>query len=86
MKRRLLVTLIMPAIFAIAVPSMAQTQDPKVREDLQVVLALKGKPCGKITALKTLGENDYLATCENGRVYRIRIDDNERVVVEERGG
>ena len=55
-----------------------------VPKDLLVVLTLRGKPCGKVTSHERRGENDYLVTCETGHHYRVYVDEQERVVVEER--
>jgi len=64
--------------------AFAQDNEAQVRKDLQAVLALKGKACGQITRLETLGENDYAVECDNGRKYRVRIDANDRVIIEDR--
>ncbi|MFT5138490.1 MAG: hypothetical protein ACI9H8_000327 [Lysobacterales bacterium] len=61
----------------------AQVHDEEVRKDLKSVLALKGKSCDEISAISSQGENDYLVTCSNGKRYRIKIDANERVVIED---
>lgn len=61
----------------------AQEDDATVRKDLLSVLALKGKPCGEITTLKKQAENDYQVTCKNGSRYRIYIDAQDRVQVED---
>jgi len=55
-----------------------------VPEDLFAVIALQGKPCGRVTAHERLGENDYLVTCESGQRYRVHVNEKGRVVVEER--
>jgi len=71
--------------FSIGLPGQLQAQedDAKVRKDLKTVLALKGKSCDEIANIRNQGENDYLVTCNNGKRYRIRIDANERVIVED---
>ncbi len=71
---------------AIGIPgaTFAQGGDAKVRKDLKTVLALQGKACDEITTLKNLGENDYLVSCKDGHRYRIWIDANDRVIIEER--
>lgn len=61
----------------------AQDQGVDIRKDLKAVLALKGKSCDEITEVQNRGENDYLVTCKNGKRYRIRIDADERVIVED---
>lgn len=55
-----------------------------VPEDLFAVITLQGKPCGKVKSHQRLGENDYLVSCETGHRYRVYVNEEERVVVEER--
>jgi hypothetical protein len=50
-------------------------------EDLAAVIALRGKPCGKVVNAKKLGDNDYRARCATGDVYRVRVDKRGRVTV-----
>jgi hypothetical protein len=71
------------ALTAVPAPVSAQ-DDATVRRDLTTVLALKGKPCGEIVDLKRQGENDYLVTCQDGHRYRIFVDAQDRVIVEDR--
>lgn len=70
---------------ALGIPgiAMAQENDAKVKKDLKTVLALQGKTCNEITGLENLGENDYLVTCKDGNRYRIRVNEDDRVVIEE---
>ena len=64
----------------------AQKKDGEVGvpEDLFTVITLQGKPCGKVKSHQRLGENDYLVTCETGHRYHVYVNDEQRVVVEER--
>jgi hypothetical protein len=52
-------------------------------EDLFAVIALSGKPCGKVVNYSKLAERDYDVTCESGDRYRVYVKD-ERVVVQKR--
>jgi hypothetical protein len=45
------------------------------------VIALNGRPCGKVVNATKRGEDDYVATCEDGNRYRVYVKDG-RVVVE----
>jgi len=74
---------VLVVLLTVSMPVLAQ-DDSTVRKDLASVLALKGKPCGKITELRQQAENDYLVTCSDGHKYRIFIDAADRVVVEDR--
>ena len=63
---------------------LAQSDDSaRVKKDLGTVLALQGKPCGKVVKADKKGENDYEVTCEDGNRYRISIGADERVTVRE---
>ena len=53
-------------------------------DDLTAVIALQGKPCGKVVNAAKRGENDYVATCEDGNRYRVYFKDG-RVIVEKTG-
>ncbi len=60
--------------------SVAQNQDISDAEDLTAVIALQAKPCGKVVNAAKRGENDYVATCEDGNRYRVYVKDG-RVIV-----
>ena len=61
--------------------SVAQNQDISDAEDLTAVIALQAKPCGKVVNAAKTGENDYVATCQDGNRYRVYVKDG-RVIVE----
>ena len=82
-KLHLLLLLLSLAIGTSSV-AIAQDSDAKVKKDLKTVLALQGKTCNDIDRLESLGENDYLVTCKDGNRYRIWIDADDRVIVEDR--
>ena len=60
---------------------LAQNPDVSTAEDLTAVIALNGKPCGKVLTVTKRGEDDYVAACEDGNRYRVYVKDG-RVVVE----
>ncbi len=71
-----------------AAPASAADPSPsgegdKLSRDLFSVLALRGKPCGRVLEAQKQAEQDYLVRCEDGNRYRIHID-GERVVIESR--
>jgi hypothetical protein len=63
---------------ALTVPAHAASKTDK---DLQAVIALKGNDCGTVVSSKKMGSNDYIATCSNGKIYRVTADANGRVTV-----
>jgi hypothetical protein len=58
--------------------------DVPVAKDLAAVIALQGLPCGKVVEAREQGTDDYLATCEDGHRYRVSVNADGRVVVEQR--
>lgn len=56
--------------------------DVPVAKDLTAVIALQGLPCGKVTTATKRGEDDYVASCEDGNRYRVYVNADGRVVVE----
>lgn len=67
------------ALMANAVSALAQ--DIGETADLTAVIALNAKPCGRVVSASKRGDNDYVATCEDGNRYRVYVKDG-RVVVE----
>lgn len=53
-----------------------------VAKDLTAVIALQGLPCGQVVSATQQGEDDYVASCQDGNRYRVFVDAEGRVVVE----
>jgi len=53
-----------------------------VARDLTAVIALQGLPCGQVVSATEQGENDYVASCQDGNRYRVFVNAEGRVVVE----
>lgn len=64
-----------------AAPSLA-ADDASVRRDLTSAIALQGLPCGQVIGVVRQGENDYIASCQDGNRYRVFINAQGRVVVQ----
>jgi len=64
--------------------ALAQDQEISDAEDLTAVIALQAKPCGRVVNATKRGEDDYVATCEDGNRYRVYVRDG-RVIVEKIG-
>ena len=62
-------------------PASSAQQDISDAEDLTAVIALQAKACGKVVNAQKRGEDDYVATCEDGNRYRVYVRDG-RVIVE----
>lgn len=56
--------------------------DVPVATDLSAVIALQGLPCGKVVSATQRGEDDYVASCEDGNRYRVFVNADGRVIVE----
>jgi hypothetical protein len=69
----------------LAAPAFAQQQDTEtLKKDLTAVIALQGMPCGEVTSVTVLKQNDYAASCKDGNKYRVYENDKGRVIVEKR--
>jgi len=55
--------------------------DVPVAKDLTAVIALQGLPCGKVVSARQQGENDYIASCQDGNRYRVFVNADGRVIV-----
>jgi hypothetical protein len=65
----------------IAGPVLAQ-ESAAVLKDLTAVIALQGFPCGQVVGATKQGENDYLASCQDGNRYRVFTNAQGRVIVQ----
>jgi hypothetical protein len=51
-------------------------------KDLTAVIALQGLPCGQVVSATKKGEDDYVASCQDGNRYRVVVNADGRVVVQ----
>ena len=79
-----LTVLVAMTLTSVAVPLGAQNpaSDVSSAKDLTSVIALQGLPCGQVTEVTQRGENDFLASCQDGHRYRVYVNADGRVVVE----
>ena len=80
MNKQLRTWILAGVMMCFATPSPAQ--EISTAKDLTAVIALQGLPCGQVTATTKQGDNDYLATCQDGNRYRVFINAEGRVVVQ----
>ncbi len=73
-----------PVAFLFTVILASQAGSFDTAKDLSTVIALQGKPCGKVTRFEKVEENDYRAHCSSGDVYRVNVNEKGRVVVVKR--
>jgi hypothetical protein len=65
-----------------AASSRAAESTPLLK-DLTAVIALHGQSCGQVVSAVRQSESDYLASCEDGKRYRVFVNAKDRVVVEQ---
>lgn len=70
------------AVAAAIAASAAAADDAAVKKDLTAVIALQGLPCGQVTEVRTLGDNDYIASCQDGNRYHVFVNAQGRVVAQ----
>lgn len=75
--------LTMPILMAMgfAAPAFA-ADDVSVKKDLFTVITLQVLPCGEVVAVTTKGDNDHVATCNDGNRYHVYLNAQGRVIVE----
>jgi hypothetical protein len=76
--------LVLIAAAAMSYSGSSVAQEISDADDLTAVIALQAKPCGRVVNAEKRGENDYVATCQDGNRYRVYVRDG-RVVVEKIG-
>ena len=65
----------------VAVPAIA-ADDAALRKDLTAVIALLGLPCGEVVAVTRVKDNEHIATCKDGKRYRVFLNAEGRVVAQ----
>lgn len=69
-------------VAALLAPPAHAADDASVRKDLTATIALQGLPCGQVVSAARQGENDYVATCQDGNRYHVFVNAQGRVVVQ----
>lgn len=82
MNNRARTSILACAIMALGAEPALAAEDAALNKDLTAVIALQGQPCGKVVKAVKKGDNDHLATCEDGNRYRIFLNAEGRVLVE----
>jgi hypothetical protein len=67
-------------VSALSAAEQASAEVP-VGKDLAAVIALQGLPCGKVVSASQQGEDDFVASCEDGNRYRVYVNADGRVIV-----
>ena len=85
-RKRGMTVIVAMTLTSVSLPLSAQNtgSDVSSAKDLTAVIALQGLPCGQVTKATPRGENDFLATCQDGNKYRVFVNADGRVVVEKK--
>ena len=57
-------------------------EDAALLKDMTSVIALLGLPCGQVVSVIKKGDNDHIATCQDGNRYRVFLNAEGRVVAQ----
>ena len=57
-------------------------EDAALLKDMTSVIALLGLPCGQVVSVIKKGDNDHIATCQDGNRYRVFLNPEGRVVAQ----
>jgi hypothetical protein len=83
MKKRIQSWSLIIVVTMLSITGVSQAaEDVSITRDLTAVIALLGLPCGKVVSVVKKGDNDHIASCENGNRYRIFLNTEGRVVAE----
>ncbi len=74
-------TLIVVMAMLFTKPSLA-ADDVSILKDLTAVIALLGLPCGQVVSVIRQGDNDHIASCQDGNRYRVFLNSEGRVVAQ----
>ena len=86
MTTRLTAWAVIVVIASLFATSSRAAENTPLLKDLTAVIALHGQPCGQVVSAVRRSESDYLASCEDGKRYRVFTNDQGRVVVEKQSG
>jgi hypothetical protein len=82
MSRRMRIWVLVILNAALVSAPVRAADDAAVLKDLTAVIALQGQPCGQVVTVARQGENDYVASCQDGNRYRVFVNAQGRVVVQ----
>jgi hypothetical protein len=82
MKKRIRSTTLIVVVTMFFAGVSQASDDVSITKDMTAVIALLGLPCGNVVSVVKKGDNDHIASCENGNRYRIFVNSEGRVVAE----
>lgn len=84
MSTRLTACVVIVAMTLLFTASSRAAETTPLHKDLTAVIALHGQSCGQVVSAVRQSESDYLASCADGKRYRVFTNAQGRVVVEKR--
>lgn len=82
MSTRLTAWVVIAVMTPLFAASSRAAENTPLLKDLTAVIALHGQSCGQVVSAVRQSESDYLASCADGKHYRVFTNARGRVVVE----
>lgn len=82
MNQRVKAWALMMAMTAFLPGPTRAAEDAALLKDMTSVIALLGLPCGQVVGVVRKGDNDHIATCQDGNRYRVFLNAEGRVVAQ----
>lgn len=60
----------------------AAAEDPALLKDLTAVIRLLGLPCDRVVSARREADGSHIASCKDGRRYRVYVNPEGRVVAQ----
>jgi len=82
MNKRVQAWILIVAMTAFFSGASRAAEDVSLLKDMTSVIALLGLPCGQVVSVIKKGDNDHIASCQNGNRYRVYLNPEGRVVAQ----
>jgi len=82
MKRHVTAVTVVGLLATLLVGRARAADDPALLRDLGSTITLQGLPCGQVVSAVKQGDNDYIASCQDGNRYHVFVNAQGRVVVQ----
>jgi len=69
-------------VMAFFIGPLRAAEDTALLKDMTSVIALLGLPCGQVVSVIKKGDNDHIASCQDGNRYRVFLNAEGRVVAQ----
>lgn len=82
MNKRMTAWVLMMAMTTFFTGPSRAVEDVSLLKDMTSVIALLALPCGQVVSVIKKGDNDHIATCQDGNRYRVFLNAEGRVVAQ----